>query len=320
MLKTAFVLETDNLHGGGADPLRVSKSLARLLAHLAKDLATVDEVVVTHEGLVGEDDLARAAGRDVRFVRVPDATGYYESKNLGFAATSADVVAFGDADCWPDPEWLSHLFAPFADPNVEVVAGRTTYRRDLLGTAASTLDFLYYTDPTTPGCVRNFYANNVAFRRAAFADRRYPEGAMYRGQCQLLGLRLASDGIAIHFEPAARTIHRFPDHTRQLLGLRIRRGQDTAAFSPHLARAFAPRWPLLVNPATVLGVRFVKSVGSMDALDMPPVRGLRRAACLGAITGLSLVDAVGALAGSLGWQASRESLAYHGDGDGLGSS
>jgi len=39
----------------------------------------------------------RGAGAPIRFVLLPPDTGYYDAKNLGFDATTADVVVFGDA-------------------------------------------------------------------------------------------------------------------------------------------------------------------------------------------------------------------------------
>ena len=94
---------------------------------------------------------------------------------------------------------------------MRAVAGRTTYRRDLLGTAASTIDFMYFPSPFGKGYTRNFYANNIAFRREVFDTRRFGEHEMYRGHCAVLGIDLHNAKIPIVFAPAARTIHRFPD-------------------------------------------------------------------------------------------------------------
>src|SRR5262249_43415212 len=194
-----------------------------------RPLATLDEVVVTHDGLPPpvQERLAGAAAAALRFVPVPSGCSYYEAKNAGFRATRAAVVAFGDADCWPDPEWLERLLAPFAaEPGTAVVAGRTRYRRDLLGAAATAIDFMYFQSPLRPDPRRNFYANNVASRREVFEAHAFPPApGVYRGHCQLLGLRLAAHGIGVRFEPRAVTVHRFPDSLRELVELRLRRGR-----------------------------------------------------------------------------------------------
>ncbi len=238
---------------------------------------------------------------------MPADADYYSAKNLGFAGTRADVVAFGDSDCWPQADWLERLFAPFEDAKVQVVAGRTCYRADALGTAATTIDFMYFPSPLGEGCTRNFYANNVAFRREAFgADPYRTDEGFYRGNCQTLGLRLHERGVAIRFEPRARTTHRFPDSRDELLQLRLLRGADLAEMAPLLVERHAPRAlrPVLalrpVAAAVVLMGRVGFSLASFGHQDMPELKGARRVASLASILALSAVDGVGALLKLLG--------------------
>ena len=286
----ALVIETNNLEGGDG---HVVSSLQRLLEHLRYQtlpLSELRELVITHGGITPKDQAAleKAAGRSILFVQVPDGTSYYEAKNIGFEATTAEVVAFGDSDCWPVPEWLERLFQPFTltGPDgqpIQVVAGRTTYRGDLLGIAATTIDFMYFQSPLAAGCTRNFYANNVAFRREGFAARKYaPAPGMYRGHCQILGFRLSQDSVPIIFEPQARTIHRFPDSGGELVHLRLLRGSDTVELTPHLAAScLSSRWRWLghlgpVSPVVVLAMRLGYSLRSLGHQDMPDVQGLAK--------------------------------------------
>jgi hypothetical protein len=315
-MKAALVLETNNLRGGGADAGASARSLTRLLDHLAGSLGQVDEVVVTHDGWSPDQQqaLQRAAGRALTFVEIAPETDYYEAKNRGFDATTAPLVAFGDADCWPDERWLAALLAPFADPAVQVVAGRTTYRDDTLGAALTAVDFLYFPSPLGRGCVRNFYANNVAFRREIFAQRRYPRrDSVYRGHCQLLGLRLLRDGIAVRFAPEAHTVHRLPDSRRELLRLRWLRGSDAAELTPAFAQSALPRglsWLGRAGPLSVtavLGARFGCGVWALGRRRVLP-RGL------GALAGVHAADWVGAMVGRARVD---DVLSYHGDTDGL---
>ena len=337
-LDVALILETNNLKGGGASRERACDSLVRLMRHLraqTRPLRALAELVVTHDGLEPGQRarVEEAAGRAITFVRLPEGTGYYDAKNLGFDATRSPVVAFGDADCWPEPSWLEHLLAPLeeAEPGAPaLVAGRTTYRGDLLGVAATAIDFMYFPSPLGPGCTRNFYANNLAVRREAFAACRYGRmDGTYRGHCQALGLELQRRGVRIRFEPRARTVHRFPDSARELIKLRWLRGQDAVELTPHLADAYLPP-PLrpigrrAAAPLAVLGVRLGLSVRAVGRQDMPPLAGARYLACLGVVGGLSMLDAAGALWGSARRAAGRrrrrapgEALSYHGNRDGL---
>lgn len=342
----ALVLETNNLRGGdGEDPERVVRSLVRLFRLLRAQTRSPDtlaEVILTHDGLSesARHELSAALGRQVRYLAIEPDTGYYEAKNRGFDATSADVVAFADADCLPDPDWLERLLAPFGDAAVKVVAGRTTYRDGVLGAAASAIDFMYFPGPTGAdpakvrggGSARNFYANNVAFRREVFARLRYsPAPGIYRGHCQRLGLALAAAGVPVLFVPEAHTVHRFPDSARELVRLRLLRGADTAEMAPSFADALLPpalRWvgragPL--SPLAVLGVRFALSQRALGHQGMKELRGPGRAAARAAIAGISALDAAGAIGRSvlradLGVRDGalvRGALSYHRDHDGV---
>lgn len=289
----------------------MADGLARLLVRLREQTRPPDEIVVTHRGLgphaarIGE-----AAGRALRLVDVGEA-GYYAAKDLGAAQATGELIAFGDADCWPDPRWLSHLLSPLEDGGARAAAGRTCYRADLLGTAATTIDFLYFPSPLGEKCTRNFYANNVAFLRDAFPGFGGGDG-FYRGSCQVLGLRLQRDGVPVRFEPRARTVHRFPDSARELFELRMRRGGDAVELAPHLMRAYLGRsisGPL--PTAVALAGRFAASVGAIGHQDMPPLGPVEAVACVATIAALSLCDAAGAALRLLGAGPDSSSLSYH---------
>ncbi|ARV57583.1 glycosyltransferase [Nostocales cyanobacterium HT-58-2] len=47
----------------------------------------------------------------------------YAARNAGIRAAIGEVIAFTDADCRPQPEWLNALIAPFVNSNVVLVAG-----------------------------------------------------------------------------------------------------------------------------------------------------------------------------------------------------
>ena len=310
--RTALVLETNNLRGGGADAARVSRSLTRVLEHLKPQIERLREVVITHDGLPAS---LQPAGENVRYVRIPPGTDYYQAKNLGFDATRAEIVVFGDSDCRPDAGWLERLIAPFSDPAVSVVSGRTTYRDDVFGQAASAIDFLYFETAGDHRATKNFYANNVAFRRELFAEHRFqPLPDTYRGHCQVLGMRLFERGIPIHFVPEARTVHRFPDTLRELATLRLLRGADTVSVAPHIARTYLPgieplarRHPTAAALAT-LGARFGTSLAAIGRQDMRDLSKPRKLGCVASVVAISLVDGAGVLRRG---GDSQRTLSYH---------
>lgn len=51
--------------------------------------------------------------------------GLGRARNRGWRAATAPIVAFTDDDCYPEPEYLSHVLAVFADEAVGFAGGRT---------------------------------------------------------------------------------------------------------------------------------------------------------------------------------------------------
>src|SRR4051794_11500990 len=49
--------------------------------------------------------------------------GAAAARNAGVAGTQAEVVAFTDADCVVDPQWLEQLVVPLQDPRVAIAGG-----------------------------------------------------------------------------------------------------------------------------------------------------------------------------------------------------
>jgi glycosyltransferase involved in cell wall biosynthesis len=47
----------------------------------------------------------------------------YAARNTGIRAATGEILAFTDADCRPEPNWLIDLMQPFADATVGLVAG-----------------------------------------------------------------------------------------------------------------------------------------------------------------------------------------------------
>jgi cellulose synthase/poly-beta-1,6-N-acetylglucosamine synthase-like glycosyltransferase len=47
----------------------------------------------------------------------------YAARNTGIRAAVGEIIAFTDADCRPQPQWLDSLICPFVKPDVVIVAG-----------------------------------------------------------------------------------------------------------------------------------------------------------------------------------------------------
>ena len=50
----------------------------------------------------------------------------YAARNKGIREAVGEIIVFTDADCRPQPQWLSTLVQPFVTPNIAIVAGEIT--------------------------------------------------------------------------------------------------------------------------------------------------------------------------------------------------
>lgn len=332
--RTALILETNNLRGGRGIAQAVD-SLTRLVTDLARQTVppvSLAQWIITHDGLPAEAraQLTAVAGRHIDFVEIDEHVGYYEAKNAGFDSVDAarcDYVVFGDADCRPARDWLAQLLSPFARPAPQApvaVAGRTSYAPNVLGVALTSIDFMYFPSPLRDGATRNFYANNVAFRRDVFERYRYePLDGVYRAHCQVMGLRMQAAGVPIEFARAAHTEHRLPDTRRETLKLRWMRGEDSVGLTPYLVNAYLPpRWQWLgrsgpIGPFCVMAMRLGFSLRALNRQQLPPLATVRYFAAVAMTIGISALDTLGALARGFGLtrraSARRhlEALSYH---------
>lgn len=94
----------------------------------------------------------------------------YAARNTGIRAARGDWFAFTDADCRPQPNWLSELVKPFADPKIGMVAGeiQALGAQSLLERHAEKAETLSHKHTLQhPFCAYGQTAN-LAIRREAF--------------------------------------------------------------------------------------------------------------------------------------------------------
>ncbi len=62
----------------------------------------------------------------IRPIREDTIQSSYAARNKGIRSAIGEIIAFTDADCRPQPQWLSSLVVPFTHPDVAIVAGEIT--------------------------------------------------------------------------------------------------------------------------------------------------------------------------------------------------
>lgn len=263
--EVSIVVEWDNTALAGS--ARAATALARLADETAAAGRAV-EVLVCHDARAEPPISPNGRGLRVgwRTIRVPDGR-YYQLKNHGAQAAAGSVVVFLDSDAVPEPGWLPALLEPFTDPAVQVVAGHTSLEADSLWSRAFALWWFFplNAEPAPLEPVTHFFANNVAFRRAALLAHPFPvrEGTS-RGACVEQAAALGQAGITIWKTTRAQVSHPAPRGWRHFVLRALAQGRDRLArergwrATPAGSVATLAWW---IGRGTVRTIRFHRSVG-----------------------------------------------------------
>lgn len=258
------------------------------------EIIMVDDGSSDETASVAERALAQweGAGRVLRKAN----GGPASARNAGIRASTADVIAFIDADCVADPDWLESVVRPLADGAAGV--GGPLRNVAPRGWVTGYLDACqFYRQRTRNGVVDYLLTANVAFRREAlaqvggFAERPgvWAEDAdlSFRLKQEGYALLLASGGAVTHFGS--------PGSVRGLARELYRYGFGAAALSRAWRNGRTPTTELIRHGgaavlAPLLALRLRRRVGLARAMSFWPLITLEHLSfcwglCMGAMRG-----------------------------------
>jgi cellulose synthase/poly-beta-1,6-N-acetylglucosamine synthase-like glycosyltransferase len=172
------------------------------------------EILVVDNGSSdGTADLIQS--RPVRYLREPR-RGVSNARNHGIAESTGEILAFVDADCLVEPQWLTELVRPFEDPEIGSVAGElqhvpptTAAERQSARLLGNWQRFAFTSNPAYPITANAAYRRDVIERIGTFDPH------MTRAQDVELGLRFQErSGRRLAYAEKATARHR--NRTTQL--------------------------------------------------------------------------------------------------------
>ena len=177
--------------------------------------ADIDVIVVDDGSTDRTAEIAKRWG--ARVIR-QDNAGPAAARNAGADAALGDILAFTDADCVPDPEWLNHLTRPFIDPLV--VGTKGVYRTHQSGIVPRFVQQEYgfkYQRMSRQKSIDFIDTYSAAYRREVFlANGGFDSAfAVPSVEDQEFSFRLARKGYRMVFSPRAVVYHQHDRDVRE---------------------------------------------------------------------------------------------------------
>jgi GT2 family glycosyltransferase len=208
-------------------------------------------VVDASEGRFDELRERFARMRWIPFSPLPDRPSIPHQRNVGVAATTAEIVVFTDAGCMPGPDWLDRLCSPIETGEETIVAG--SHRSPGLGSlrdlATERLQVReYLTEAPTI---------NLAIRRSVLERLGGFDETFRYGSDVDLTWRAIDAGHRIRYVPESYVSHDWGDVREE-----VRRSRSYGRARAHLYLKHRHRWrglfgddlPVLVYPLLLLAL------------------------------------------------------------------
>jgi glycosyltransferase involved in cell wall biosynthesis len=253
-------------------PVRNAERLLPSLIHAvsAQDYpAERRELLLVDNGSTdGTSRIIRDSERQgVRGVREP-AGGSYRARNTGVRISSGSVLAFTDADCTPEPTWLSQGVQCMVNEGIDVLAGRV--RQEVAGHAnffqmIEQIVYLRQAWYQTQG----FGATaNLFVRRKVFETLGGFDGRLRSSGDRMLCLHAAREGYRFGYDGRAIVNH-CPRATARMLALKeVRLGHGFG----QICRLYPKSGGLRFFCQTYLPIPGIQSCLGHGTLDISPAR------------------------------------------------
>jgi cellulose synthase/poly-beta-1,6-N-acetylglucosamine synthase-like glycosyltransferase len=131
------------------------------------------------------------------------------ARNKGILNANGDIIAFTDADCVVDKDWLKHIVRPLEDNSIGIVGGEILAKHPC-NKIEEFYGKLHDHKKAAEGGMPYSITINWASRKSVFKETGLFDESFLRGQDTDLSFRILRSGYKFFYEPRAIVYHRFP--------------------------------------------------------------------------------------------------------------
>ncbi|MFH0990716.1 MAG: glycosyltransferase [bacterium] len=145
------------------------------------------EIIVIDSSTDGTYEIVKSEFPTVRLFHFPTRMYPDEARTFAIAQTSADIIAFTDADCTVNPEWLNEKIR-LHDEGHEIVFGaiRCHPQCNLIGWGYYFVEFSFFLRYLAPGYVKSTSNCNLSLKRSLFSLVQYRQEKLMSLDAQLI--------------------------------------------------------------------------------------------------------------------------------------
>jgi mycofactocin system glycosyltransferase len=205
-----------------------------------QSLMNLDYPKDRYEVLVVDDGSAKnisdiVAPFNIRLIRLEESRGAAAGRNIGAERAKGDILAFLDADCTADKDWLREIVPFFQTEGIGAVGGfvASYYRQSYLDRYEEAFSSLNMGQHLIlqGNTAANFYVPscNMLVRRQAFTETGGFRGGMHVGEDVDFCWRMRRLGYTLLYVPAGRIAHKHRNKLDKMLRRRHEYGTSEAA-------------------------------------------------------------------------------------------
>lgn len=189
------------------------------------------EIIVVDSSDDGTAALIASGFPSVRLIRLPRRTLPGPARNIGIEAARGGLLAFTDADCVAEPQWLDKMIRAHRDNDCAAVGGAVLNGLPLNPVAWS--GYLVEFSEQLPSSPRRdvdlLPTCNVSYRPSVFARYGLFPIDLWPSEDHVFSWRLARAGERLLFEPSIHVRHIFRSQLTAFMRHQLRLGRASAS-------------------------------------------------------------------------------------------